>query len=159
MADVDWRFPALLIGAMLLGIVLTYFQQQAYKKELNRALGQGKGDHLMLVSGRGRSWRGGAIAILIVDTLTQQITWASVMRGRTAFARFRERPELLGPVEGAPERAEKPIVAEALTMALAQVRTAPTDNPPASEVRPRRPSGTARPSAKARPRPVNPERK
>lgn len=121
MNQVDWRFPAILIVAMLLGMGLTFLQQQSYSRQLNHALTRASGDHLMLVSGRGRSFMGGAIVILIVDQLTRQVVWASLMAGRTTFARFHDAPHLLGPVDGAVARASGKQVKAAVQMALSQL--------------------------------------
>ena len=127
MPGVDWRFPAYLVGAMALGLVLTYIQMRAYNAEVNRALRVARGDHLMLVSGRGRSFRGGAIVIAIVDILTREIIWARSMVGATVFARFRNAPELVGPMAGAVDRVQGKQYKAAVEMALAQVRPAPID--------------------------------
>ncbi|MDF1489317.1 transcriptional regulator GutM [Tessaracoccus caeni] len=119
----DWKFPAILIVAMLLGVLLTYFQQRAYVRELNRVLKDNSGEHLRLVSGRGRTWRGGAIVILVVDMMRREIVAASKLSGLSVFARFRLAPALLGPVEGAVERVKGKPSKAAVEMALAQ--TAP----------------------------------
>lgn len=122
MATSDWRFPALLITAMLLAMVFTLLQQRAYTRELNRTLGRASGDHLMLVSGRGRSFRGGAIVIMIVDLAQRQIVEASVMSGLTVFARFRPEPRLTGPLEGVVDRINGTQIKAAVQMATAQIR-------------------------------------
>lgn len=121
MSTPDWRFPALLITAMLLAMLLTYFQQQAYSRELNRTLDRASGDHLMLVSGRGRSFRGGAIVIMVVDVVHRQIVAASAMSGLTVFARFRPSPRLLGPLDDAEQRVSGRQIRAAVQMAAAQV--------------------------------------
>lgn len=164
MPQVDWRFPALLIAAMMLGIGLTYLQHRAYTRELNRALSQASGETKMLVSGRGRSFRGGAIAILIVDVVSQQIVWASLMSGVSVFARFHEQPELIGPVSGAADRVRGKQVVAAVEMALAQAHR-PTTEPSGTARTLRRRSATtnpnpdARPATQTAPRPDHPERK
>ncbi len=122
MTTSDWRFPALLITAMLLAMVFTLLQQRAYTRELNRTLGRASGDHLMLVSGRGRSFRGGAIVIMIVDLAQRQIVEASVMSGLTVFARFRPEPRLTGPLEGVVDRINGTQIKAAVQMATAQIR-------------------------------------
>lgn len=124
MSEVDWRFPAILIVAMLLGVGLTWIQMRAYNVELRKAQRVMRGEHLMLVSGRGRSMAGGAILLAIVDTMTQQIVWARAMAGSTVFARFRDRPDLLGPVDGAVDRVRGRQLKAAVTMALEQLGAA-----------------------------------
>ena len=118
----DWKFPAILISVMLVGIALTYLQQRAYARELNRLLSVHIGEHLMLVSGRGRTWRGGAIVILVVHRLTAHIVTASRLSGLTVFARFRPVPALLGPAEGAVDRIKGRPTKAAVAMALEQVK-------------------------------------
>ena len=124
MAGIDWRFPALLIIAMLLNAVLTWLQMRRYNSELNAALSSVHDDSLMLCSGRGRSWRGGAIIIMIVKTCTNQIVSAKAMTGFTVFAWFRPMPELLGSVDDAADRVAKKSAKAAVTMALSQLRSA-----------------------------------
>lgn len=119
----DWKFPALLVAAMLLAMVFTYLQQRAYSRELNRTLSKASGNHLMLVSGRGRSFRGGAIVIMIVDLVHRQIVEASLMSGLTIFARFRPSPQLIGSVDGAQDRVKGSRVKAAVQMAIAQACT------------------------------------
>lgn len=128
MGDGDWMFPALLITAMLLALALTYLQTRAYNNQLNAALKVVDGEHLMLVSGRGRSFQGGAIVVAIVDTEGREIVWARAMKGRSVFARFREAPALLGPMEGAADRVKGKQFQAAVTMAMEQVRPAVTDD-------------------------------
>lgn len=38
MNALDWRFPAILVAAMMLGLLLTWVQMRSYNAELNRAL-------------------------------------------------------------------------------------------------------------------------
>lgn len=126
MAPGDWRFPAILVTSMVIAMILTFFQHRAYNRQLNVALAASKRKSEMLVSGRGRSFRGGAIVVLLVDTATREITWASAMSGLTVFARFKEVPALLGPVDTATERLSKPAkqLVKAVEMALEQVAIA-----------------------------------
>lgn len=119
----DWKFPAILIAAMLLGVAFTYFQQRAYVRELNRILRENSGKDLRLVSGRGRSWRGGAIVILVVNMMSREIVTASKLTGLTVFARFRPAPALIGSTDGAVDRVKGKPTRAAVDMALAQ--TAP----------------------------------
>lgn len=122
MPGVDWRFPTFLIAAMLLGLGLTYLQMRAYNNELNRALHASRGEHLMLVSGRGRSFLGGAIVIAIVDITKREIVFARAMTGATVFQRFADVPELLGRMDGAAERVRGKQLKLAVQMATAQVK-------------------------------------
>lgn len=124
MNGIDWRFPALLILAMMMNAAMMWLQMRRYNSELNATLAKVHDESLMLCSGRGRSWRGGAIVIMIVNVVTDQIVSAKAMTGFTVFARFRPLPEMLGPVANAEERvATKPAKA-AVAMALAQLSQA-----------------------------------
>lgn len=125
MGALDWRFPAILVAAMLLGLLLTYVQMRSYNTELNRATRVARGEHLMLVSGRGRSITGGAIVIAIVDTTARSIIWARALAGRSVFARFHDAPALLGDMDGAVDRARGKQLKAAVEMALAQAGSAP----------------------------------
>lgn len=133
MDALDWRFPAILVAAMLLGLLLTYAQMRSYDSELNKATRVARGEHLMLVSGRGRSITGGAIVIAIVDTTTRSIIWARTLAGKSVFARFHDAPGLLGDMAGAVGRARGKQLKAAVEMALAQVGPAPEAEAPPAE--------------------------
>lgn len=124
MPIVDWRFPVILIIAMVLSLTMTYLQMRAYNVQLNRALRMANGEHLMLVSGRGRSMRGGAIVIAIVDIFTREVVYARAMTGASIFARFRDVPALLGPMTEAANRVRGKQFKAAVEMAMQQVKPA-----------------------------------
>lgn len=121
MEGVDWRFPALLMTAMLVAMVLSLFQARAYNRELNRASQDSRGAEDILISGRHRSFRGGAVVVLVIDRARNEIVRASSLRGFTVFARFRDRPQLLGPVENAEERAQGRAERHAMADALSRM--------------------------------------
>lgn len=121
MDGIGWQFPAILFGAMMLTAVMSMLQVRRYNRELQAALKASAGAHDALLSGRCRSFRGGSIVVLLVDQKTQEITRARAMTGLTVLARFTDRPELLGPVEGAPERARGRALREAVAHALLQM--------------------------------------
>ncbi|EPH06752.1 hypothetical protein HMPREF1531_00354 [Propionibacterium sp. oral taxon 192 str. F0372] len=148
MNGVDWRFPAILVAAMLIGVALTWLQMRSYNAELRKASTAMTGEHLMLVSGRGRSMAGGAILIAIVDTATRQVVWARAMSGATVFARFRDRPELLGSVDGAAERVHGRQLKAAVEMAMVQLNLHKNITQPA-----RTASGLTRKAPATAPRP------
>lgn len=155
MDALDWRFPTILVGAMLTGIFLTWVQLRSYNAELAKAARSARGEQFMLVSGRGRSIAGGAIVIAVVDTAARQIIWARALAGRSVLARFHDAPALLGAVDGAADRARGRQLRAALEMALAQLGTrgpgapgpaSPTDHASAPRPRPlrrRAPENTA----------------
>ena len=121
MTDIGWQFPALLFLAMVISGLLTLLQQRQYSRELSRiaAASQGKDD--VLLSGRGRSLRGGALLILVVDRASGEIVTARGMVGASVFARFRDLPDLLGPTATATERTRGKQLTAAASMALAQM--------------------------------------
>lgn len=121
MEGIGWQFPAILIGAMLLSALMTMLQVRRYNAELQAALKASQGPGDVLVSGRCRSFRGGSVVVLLIDSSTQEITRARAMTGRTVLARFRDRPELLGPVAGAADRAEGRALKEGVQHALLQM--------------------------------------
>lgn len=121
MADIGWQFPALLFAAMVVSGALTLLQQRQYSRELSRIAAASHGKDDALLSGRGRSFRGGAVLILVVDRATGRITTARGMVGVSVFARFRDLPDLLGPTATAPDRARGKQLTAAVTMALAQM--------------------------------------
>lgn len=133
MNALDWRFPAILVAAMMLGLLLTWVQMRSYNAELNRALRAVRGEHLVLVSGRGRSIGGGAIVIAIIDVAARRIIRARALAGRSVFARFHDAPGLVGDLDGAVDRVRGRQLRAAVEMALAQVgASAPADGPPST---------------------------
>lgn len=102
----DAGFALILLGALVLSGGLSYLQQRAYSKTTLRMAEQFKDSFgSTLVSGRGKGWGRGAVVIIVIDTLTRQVVAAEAMIGMTIFARFRPRPQLLGPLATVVERA------------------------------------------------------
>lgn len=141
MADVGWQFPAILIAAMIISSLFTLQQQRRYAREVSRLAEASQGSEDALVTGRGRTFRGGAVVVLLVDVGTREIITARGMVGATVFARFKERPELLGPIDGAADRARTKQMAVAITQAIAQLPKRRRDDEAANQVR--RSSGNA----------------
>lgn len=123
MDQIPWQFPAILFGAMVLTACLSFLQVQRYNQELQAALVASTGADDVLISGRCRSWRGGSIVVMVVDRATQEVTRATAMTGCTVLARFRPRPELLGPVATVAGRARGRALREGVEHALAQMPT------------------------------------
>jgi glucitol operon activator protein len=117
----DLGFGLLLLAALLLSVVFSLGQQRTYQNATKR-LGMsylGAKDHF-LVSGRGKGYLRGAIVLLVIDSASNTIVAAEGMVGSTAFARFKPRPELLGPIQTAPDRAQGKRFTEAVVYALQQ---------------------------------------
>lgn len=120
----DNGFALLLLGALLLGGLLSYIQHRNYAAATRRLTARYEGrQDLVLVSGRGKGWTRGAVVLLVVDSITKRIVAAEAMVGVTIFARFHARDELLGPISSAPKRANEKKLAEAIEYALKQYRT------------------------------------
>ncbi|MGO1285411.1 MAG: transcriptional regulator GutM [Brachybacterium sp.] len=147
MADIGWQFPAVLFLAMVVSGALTLLQQRQYSRELSRIAAASDGKDDVLLSGRGRSFRGGALLILVVDRGTGQVITARGMVGASVFARFRDLPDLLGPTATAAERARGKQLTAAVTMALAQMPS--PRGPRASQPRPAGAAFSPRSSATA----------
>jgi DNA-binding transcriptional regulator of glucitol operon len=99
-----WQFPAILIGAMVLSIVLSLWQHRKYINVVNQMARENAGRQLRLVSGRAKGRLRGAIVVLLVDPAAGEIVDARAMIGATIFARLHPAPELIGPVAGLAER-------------------------------------------------------
>jgi DNA-binding transcriptional regulator of glucitol operon len=82
------------------------------------------------------------MVVLVVDRAKREIVRADAMTGYTVFARFKPRPELIGSVAQAKERAGSRALREGVANALLQL-------PPASVPRKVAP---AAPTAKPKPR-------
>ncbi|HBX80796.1 MAG: transcriptional regulator GutM [Propionibacteriaceae bacterium] len=114
----DWTFPALLVGALVLNSVMSLWQQRRYINQINAMARAWKGPNRRLVSGRGKGRLRGAVAVLIVDTEAGEVIEARRMSGATVFAKLGPAPELLGPLATVVDRATDPRLAKAVTAAL-----------------------------------------
>jgi len=117
----DTGFAVLLIGALLLSVVFSLFQQRTYSRATKRiGLGfLGAKDHF-LVSGRGKGFLRGAIVLMVVDASTTRIVAAEAMVGGSVLARFKPRPELLGDLDTAVMRTSEKKMTEAVDYATKQ---------------------------------------
>jgi DNA-binding transcriptional regulator of glucitol operon len=124
-----WQFAALLLGALVLGIVLSLWQHRGYLAEVNAMAKANAGRDLRLVSGRGKGRLQGAVVVLLVDPRTMDIVEARAMVGATIFSRLKPAPELCGPLATVAERATnkhvKKAAESALEMLPAGLRPAP----------------------------------
>lgn len=72
----DWRFPAVLVLALVLSMVMSGVQMRAYMAQVNEIAKANAGKNLNLVSGRGKGAFRGAIAVLLVDPTTLEVVEA-----------------------------------------------------------------------------------
>lgn len=100
-----WQFAAILLVALVASTVLSLWQHRRYLKVVNEMARANAGRNLRLVSGRAKGRLRGAIVVLLVDPTAGRIEQAQAMVGASIFARLRPAPELVGPVEGAADRA------------------------------------------------------
>lgn len=120
----DERFAIVLALMLVAGVLTSLWQHRAYSRATRRMAQAHEGlTGAFLVSGRGKGRLRGAIVLLVVDGASSAITAAEAMVGASVFARFRPRPELLGPAAGAEERASDPLLRKAVEHALEQFRT------------------------------------
>jgi len=138
-----WQALVLLLGAFVVAGFLSYRQHQGYSRAVNDLASAENRSGVLLVSGRAKGWRRGAIVLLVIDRRRGQVLRAQAMEGASVFAKFRERPELAGPVEAAEERAGSTALAKAMREALGMASRL---NAGAT-----RPAATARLAARARP--------
>ncbi|WP_430591438.1 transcriptional regulator GutM [Humidisolicoccus flavus] len=115
--------------AILLGVVFVlmigsgFLQHRNYMRATERLRVRHADERgSFLVSGRGKGWLRGSIVLLVIDSATKKITDAEAMVGMSIFARFKSRPELLGPMSSAASRTKDPKVAQGVEYALAQYK-------------------------------------
>ncbi|WP_068495181.1 transcriptional regulator GutM [Pseudoclavibacter helvolus] len=102
----DWRFPAVLVLALVLSMVMSGVQMRAYMAQVNEIAKANAGKNLNLVSGRGKGAFRGAIAVLLVDPTTLEVVEARALVGFSVFGRLKPVPELEGPLKTVYDRAE-----------------------------------------------------
>ena len=102
----DWRFPAELVLALVLSMVMSGVQMRAYMAQVNEIAKANAGKNLNLVSGRGKGAFRGAIAVLLVDPTTLEVVEARALVGFSVFGRLKPAPELEGPLKTVYDRAE-----------------------------------------------------
>ena len=113
-----WQTLVFLLGGFVVAGLLSYRQHLGYQRAVNDLATEENRSGVLLVSGRSKGWRRGAIVLLVIDRRRGEVLRARAMEGASVFARFRERPELAGSVAAAEERAGSPALAKAMTEAL-----------------------------------------
>lgn len=119
----DTGFVVILVAALVLSVALSLLQHQTYNravKRMTRAFA-GEQDHY-LVSGRGKGPLRGAVALIVVDAVSRRIVAAEAMVGTTVLARFKGQPAIIGPIEGAIDRAQGKQLKVAVDYALKQYK-------------------------------------
>ncbi|PRX48505.1 glucitol operon activator protein GutM [Prauserella shujinwangii] len=113
-----WQAAALLVAGFVVAGLLSYRQHLAYQRAVNALAAQENRGGMLLVSGRAKGRLRGAVVLLVIDRRRGTVTRAQAMEGSSVFARFRERPDLTGPVAGAEERAGSRLLGRAVHEAL-----------------------------------------
>ena len=115
-----WQAATILVAGFAVAGFFSYRQHARYARVVNQVATEENRSGVLLVSGRAKGALRGAVVLLVVDRRRDAVTRALAMEGASVFARFRERPELTGPLDGlagrAPSRAIAKAVADALTM-------------------------------------------
>ena len=119
----DGGFAIIMIVVLVAGAGLSLLQHRTYQRATRRMAAKHQGElGSFLVSGRGKGWLRGSVVLLVVNSATSTIEAAEAMSGASVFAQFRPRPELLGPVEGATDKAGDKRLRKAVEEALGQYR-------------------------------------
>ncbi|RBM20062.1 transcriptional regulator [Prauserella sp. PE36] len=113
-----WQAVLVLVGGFVAAGLLSYRQHLGYQRAVNELATDENRSGMLLVSGRAKGRLRGAIVLLVIDRRRGEVTRAQVMEGVSVFAKFTERPDLAGPVEGAEERAGSKALAKAVAEAL-----------------------------------------
>ncbi|TNC29472.1 transcriptional regulator GutM [Amycolatopsis alkalitolerans] len=117
----SWQVASFLIAGFVVAGFLSYRQHARYAQVVNAVADEENRSGALLVTGRAKGKFRGAVVLLVIDRRRHLVTRALAMEGASVFARFRERPELLGPVGSVESRtaskATAKAVKEALTMA------------------------------------------
>ncbi len=116
-------FAIILISALILSVLLSLLQHNTYNKATQRMTRAFAGEkNFYLVSGRGKGRLRGALVLLVIDASEQRVVAAEAMVGSTILARFRGRPELIGPLSGVAARANERHLKDAVEYALQQYK-------------------------------------
>ncbi|MGW3963573.1 transcriptional regulator GutM [Amycolatopsis sp. NPDC005003] len=116
-----WQVALFLISGFVVAGYLSYRQHLRYSQVVNTVATEENRRGVLLVTGRAKGKLRGAVVVLVVDRRQNLVTRALAMEGASVFARFRERPELLGPVATVEDRAPSKATAKAVKEALKMV--------------------------------------
>ncbi|MBI5161875.1 MAG: transcriptional regulator [Micrococcales bacterium] len=112
-------FALILIVALLLSVGTSILQHLYYSRAAQRMTRAFAGENdMFLVSGRGKGYLRGAVVLLVIDRKERRIVAAEGMVGITVFARFRGRPEIIGPIKGVFDRISERKLRDAVQYAL-----------------------------------------
>ena len=118
----SWQAVALIVAAFAAAFLLGWLQHRAYARTVNQVAEQEHRPGMLLVTGRAKGMLRGAVVLLVVDRDRQHVDRALAMQGASVFARFREHPELTGPLVGVGERARSKALRDAVGDALPRYR-------------------------------------
>lgn len=122
----QWSFALILVVALMIGAILSYVQHRAYAATVREMAAEHHVQGLALISGRGKGFLKGVAIILVVNRKTQEVIDGRIMRGASIFARFKEAPDLRGPLEELRKKyADDKRMTKALNECVAQLRAMP----------------------------------
>jgi glucitol operon activator protein len=116
-----WQVASFLMTGFVVAGFLSYRQHTRYANVVNTVATEENRRGALLVTGRAKGRLRGAVVLLVVDRRQDLVTRALAMEGASVFARFRERPELLGPVATVEDRASSKATVKAVKEALKMV--------------------------------------
>jgi DNA-binding transcriptional regulator of glucitol operon len=116
-----WQVASFLMTGFVVAGFLSYRQHTRYAQVVNTVAAEENRRGALLVTGRAKGWLRGAVVLLVVDRRQDLVTRALAMEGASVFARFRERPELLGPIGTVEGRASSKATVKAVKEALKMV--------------------------------------
>lgn len=116
-----WQAAAILVAGFVVAGYFSYRQHLRYAGVVNQVAAEENRGGVLLVTGRAKGKLRGAVVLLVVDRRRNAVTRALTMEGASVFARFRECPELTGPLGTLTERAPSKAVAKAAADALTMV--------------------------------------
>src|SRR5262249_32868502 len=119
--DMSWQAAAFLVFGFVVAGFFSYRQHMRYARAVNDVATEENRGGALLVTGRAKGKLRGAVVLLVIDRRQESVTRALVMEGASVFARFRERPELTGPLGTLADRASSKAVTKAVADALTMV--------------------------------------
>ncbi|TCP54025.1 DNA-binding transcriptional regulator of glucitol operon [Tamaricihabitans halophyticus] len=118
----SWQAVVLLVGGFVVAGIFSWLQHYAYQRTVNQVATEENRSGVVLVTGRGKGKLRGAVVLLVIDRRGKEVRRALAMRGASVFARFQERPELCGPLDGLADREQSKMLRKAIEDAVANFK-------------------------------------